>query len=115
MAVAATLAVAAPLTMVATSPAEAVTTKRVVFRAWGTPPRAMVEVDNGRTSVERLRYLPYKTVKYVTAGYWGDLQYVDMVVEDMHGYRQVGCEIRVNGVVRARDVSTYGYAWCSIS
>jgi hypothetical protein len=96
--------------VVAASDADAAVTKRVVFKTWGVPERGLVEVS-GKTTIERMRYLPYRTTQYLS-GF--DLDWASVTVEDPRGYRKVGCSITVNGVVKARDVSTYGFAWCSL-
>ena len=58
-----------------------------------------------------MRRLPYTQVAYLSG--W-DLSFADISVEHVNGYGTVGCEIRVNGLLRARDVSDYGFAWCTL-
>jgi hypothetical protein len=102
--------VAAAATMAAGTavPAQAMTGHRVVFRSWGTPYRAMVSVD-GNTSIDRMRVLPWQQTQYMS-GY--KLEYANITVEDVNGYRRVGCSITKDGRIVARDVSSFGYAWC---
>lgn len=102
----ATLALAAPLA-VTEAPAQAATAHRIVFRAWGTPPRALVDVA-GKTDIEMRRNLPYKNVQYLSG--W-DRSFASISVEDSRD-RRVGCSITDNGVLVARDVSNYGFAYC---
>jgi hypothetical protein len=81
----------------------------VTFKAWGIP-RARVHVI-ARNDIELTRPLPFSTTQYLTGI---DYTFATIGVEDTHGYRTVGCAIYVNGRLRSRDVSTFGYALCML-